>query len=743
MTILEQGYVREYENILKEGFVQSILYPEFYEAALDAANFEESLVALLTTPKTRKNKNTPRGYYNWSNDDQCYKPYPEVLCGLLKILYEFRYTGKRSIRDSLHQANVLFRESPGIEYDLTTVGGLSNLLLRLEQSLGLTQHETSVDRVKKVQKERWIRAKEEGKSRIYNYSSPQKKKIAKRKQLTATVEELRLLKAKEKRLKAKAARQAFKLRLSGDPTKLGGEYRSAYKVLELLVSYVPDLVKPPKLGAPSVIIPENLIHKYNFMLANQYSDAECMEIYKEIINGEHKYDERKVAFLPTPRQYRFLAAPEDIVLYGGAAGGGKSFSMVIDPLRYVHSKYHSAVIIRKSMPELRELIDTARELYSMLPNPPKYKETEHTFHFPSGAKIWFSFLERPADKYRYQGQAYTYIGFDELSQHDTDEGFTYLRSRLRRPLKAKEIQPYIRATANPGSQWVYDFFIAPAAPETPFVLPGTENSLHPRTVKFIPAKLEDNPHLDDDGMYRSILESLPEIERRQLLDGDWLASKDNMFTEFDIQKHVVEPFYVPKHWNRVAGLDYGYRDPSAAVWFAVNPDDNSIVIYNEFLETGLTGKEFALAIKAREAEELVYVDHPIDWSVFARTGHTGPTIAESMLQVPGFRIRKADKNREAGWVQVHEYLRSDPKTGRPKIQVFSSCVGLIRQLISAKVSKTKPGDINDARTADGHWDLLDALRYGLMSRPRTETLDQRLTMFKQQNRWGQINNYFK
>jgi hypothetical protein len=228
-----------------------------------------------------------------------------------------------------------------------------------------------------------------------------------------------------------------------------------------------------------------------------------------------------------------------------------------------------------------------------------------------------------------------------------------------------------------------------------------------------------------------------------LLEGDWLASKDNMFTEFDIQKHVCEPFYVPKHWNRVAGLDYGYRDPSAGVWFAVNPDDNSIVVYDEFCQTGLTGKEFALAIKAREAEELVYVDHPIDWSVFARTGHTGPTIAESMLQVPGFKLRKADKNREAGWVQIHEHLRSDPKTGAPKIQIFSSCPQLIRQLVSAKVSKTKPNDLDDSRTADGHWDMLDALRYGLMSRPRVETLDQRLTMFKQHNRWGQINSYFK
>ncbi|MDV7397978.1 hypothetical protein RZS08_41640, partial [Arthrospira platensis SPKY1] len=93
-------------------------------------------------------------------------------------------------------------------------------------------------------------------------------------------------------------------------------------------------------------------------------------------------------------------------------------------------------------------------------------------------------------------------------------------------------------------------------------------------------------------------------------------------------------------------------------------------MYDELLATGLTGRELALAIQDKEKDELVYVDHPIDWSVFARTGHTGPTIAESMLSVPGFRIRRADKNREAGWVQIHEYLRKDPKTGAPKIRIF-------------------------------------------------------------------------
>ena len=114
-------------------------------------------------------------------------------------------------------------------------------------------------------------------------------------------------------------------------------------------------------------------------------------------------------------QTDFLAAGELDVLYGGAAGGGKSYAMLVDPLRYVHRPAHRALILRRSMPELRELIDKSRELYPKAVSGCKFREVEKLWNFPSGAKIEFGFLERDADVYRYQGQAYSWIGFDEIT----------------------------------------------------------------------------------------------------------------------------------------------------------------------------------------------------------------------------------------------------------------------------------------------------------------------------------------
>ncbi len=675
-----------------------VLLPSWYE--INSKDLEQRFNDILVAPKKKRQK-VPAGY-TWDGESgNCY-PDPKAVTELVRVMGAARYRDQLSLREALIQLQHYFQ---GLGLDpITSVGGISTIFTRLEQELGIDQGKTkSGDKVKRLRAERVARRKSEGRNHDYHFSKPNQKKIDSQKKLTETNKELLKLQEKERKMKARAARQAAKLKLQGDPTRFGVEEEK-------------DKMKRP------------------------------IKAISHVLDVGSVPDERPIAFAPNPGpQTEFLSADEDIVLYGGAAGGGKSMAMVVDPLRYAHLPNHRAVLVRKTMPELKELLDVSRDLYFKYDPKVKFRENpQPTFRFSSGAEIMFRFLDRREDMFKFQGIAYTYIGFDELSQQATPEGFNYVRSRLRSASAADEdgIKCYVRATANPGSMWVYEMFIKDREPNKAFIMPGTENAPHPTTMKFIPAKLEDNPYLCRDGRYESVLLSLGETLRRQLLDGDWLAANDNMFSEFNIEVHVTDPFDVPRHWNRTAGLDYGYRDPSAAVWFATDPSDGSILIYDEFLESGLTGREFAQAIKEKEQHELVTVDHPIDWSIYARTGHTGPTIAESMLSLPGFQIRRADKNREAGWVQIHELLRNDPVSGIPKVRIFSTCKQTIKQLMSAKVHPTKPGDINQARNSDGHWDLLDALRYGVMSRPRRMTLEDALLNAKSGNTWNRYRGYF-
>jgi len=428
-----------------------------------------------------------------------------------------------------------------------------------------------------------------------------------------------------------------------------------------------------------------------------------------------------VAFMPNEGpQTDFLAAAEKDVLYGGAAGGGKSFAMLIDPLRYCHIKEHRALILRRSMPELRELIDKSRELYPKAFKGAKFREVEKLWNFPSGAKIEFGFLEKDADVYRYQGQAYSWIGFDEITHLPTEFGWNYLASRLR--TTNPNLETYLRCTANPGgvgAQWVKKRYIEPAKPNKTFK--GKDGL----TRKFIPALLQDNPYLAEDGEYERMLQSLPAVQRRQLLEGNWDVAEGAAFAEFATDVHVIPPFELPSWWERLKGIDYGYAAESCCLWGAVDPDDKTIIIYRELYRKGLTGEALADTITQMEENEIKSIPGVLDTAAWARTGYTGPTIGETLVN-RGHKLRRADKNRIAGKTQIHEHLRQREGAGRPRLQIFSNCVNLIKELQGIPLSTTNPEDV-DTKASDHAY---DALRYMIMSRPKLDHPYDRMLRIK-------------
>ena len=442
--------------------------------------------------------------------------------------------------------------------------------------------------------------------------------------------------------------------------------------------------------------------------------------------------DEKIIFRPNDGpQTDFLAAPETDVLYGGAAGGGKSYAMLVDPLRFAHRAAHRALILRRSMPELRELIDKSRELYPKAFPGCKFREVEKIWTFPSGAKLEFGFLERDADVYRYQGQAYSWIGFDEITHLSTEFSWNYLASRLR--TTDPEITPYMRCTANPGgagATWVKKRYVNPSEPNESFT--GHDGL----TRRFIPARLEDNPYLSTDGRYEQMLKALPAVQRKQLLEGNWDVTEGAAFTEFDMMAHVITPFEIPVGWERVKGIDYGYASESACIWGTVDPSDGTLIIYRELYRKGLTGVDLAQMITNMELIDPYSVPGVLDTAAWNRTGTTGPTVGET-LQRAGHKLRRADKNRIQGKIQIHEYLRVQP-SGRPKIQIFNSCPNLIRELQSLPLDKSNPEDVNT--NAPDH--AYDALRYLIMSRPKVNDIFSQFRNMRMEQAYTPVDSEF-
>jgi len=455
----------------------------------------------------------------------------------------------------------------------------------------------------------------------------------------------------------------------------------------------------------------------------------------EVQKSEVEEVQRDIIFEPNPGpQTKFLAATEQEVLYGGAAGGGKSYSLIADPVRYFSNPHARMLIVRRSTEELRELISVSKQLYPRAIPGIKFMERDKTWVAPNGATLWMSYLDRDDDVMRYQGQAFNWIGFDELTQWPSPYAWSYMRSRLR-ATKASGLPLYMRATSNPGGpghQWVKKHFIDPGIPNDPFWATDENGeticwpSGHSREGeplfrrKFIPATLFDNPYLSEDGMYEANLLSLPEHQRRQLLEGDWDINEGAAFPEFNRRIHVTEPYDIPASWVRFRACDYGYSSYTGVLWFAVVPGSEQLVVYRELYVSKILATDLAdMILEIEEGEKIRY--GVLDSSLWHNRGDTGPSLAEQMI-TKGCRWRPADRSRGsrvAGKNEIHRRLQIDDFTEEPRLVIFDNCKHIISQLPSIPLDKKNPEDV-DTHSEDH---LYDALRYGVQTRPRSNVFD--------------------
>lgn len=456
----------------------------------------------------------------------------------------------------------------------------------------------------------------------------------------------------------------------------------------------------------------------------------------------------KIVWEPQEKQRQFQERPEYEALYGGAAGGGKSDALLAEALRQVNIAHYKALILRKTYPQLAELVDRSRSIYSAAYPSAHYNAQEHCWHFPSGAKIYFGSMQYTKDRTNYQGKAYDFIGFDELTHFTFDE-YTYMFSRNRPTGPGTRV--YIRATTNPGGighGWVKQRFITAAPPLTPikerYRVPDADGKLLEieKSRIFVPSTVFDNQKLlDNDPQYLASLAMLPEAERNALLYGSWDSFDGQVFTEWRNDParyaerrwtHVIKAFRIPQWWRIYRGFDFGYQKPFSVGWYAVSPDG---VIYRIREYYGCDGTpnhgvqmhmaDVAAEIRRIEAEDENLKGRKIigiaDPSIFDVS--RGESIADIMAKgAHGVYWEPGDNHRLAGKMQFHYRFAFDEE-GCPRFQVFESCKHFIRTIPSLIYSGVDVEDIDT--TGEDH--IYDECRYVLMANPITPPLKKKET----------------
>lgn len=433
-------------------------------------------------------------------------------------------------------------------------------------------------------------------------------------------------------------------------------------------------------------------------------------------------------FKITKKQKSFIDSCEDEVLYGGAAGGGKTYAQIMDAfIKAVTYPGIRQIIFRNSYPELnRSVILNAlslipKELFT-------YSGTEHRMRFYNSSLIEFGYLASDSDVTNYQSAEYDIIRFDELT-HFSEYQYRYMRSRLR---GANSFPKQIKSSTNPGSRghgWVKAMFIEKGEPNVPF----RDGEM---TRVFIPARVGDNSFLTSaDPGYIKRLETLPENEKRALLYGEWDIFEGQFFPEFKndsahykdrLFTHVIAPFRPPDEWRIYRSFDFGYARPYSAAWWAVDYDRRLYRILELYgcakdscgeyvANTGVRqtpGEIFSLIAETEKThpylrgKKIMGVADPSIWDK-----SRGTSVAEE-AEKKGIYFEKGDNTRRPGWMQVHYRLRFDER-GIPMMYVFSNCRGFIKTFPALVYSKTDPEDLD----TEGEDHIADEVRYMCMAHP--------------------------
>lgn len=447
------------------------------------------------------------------------------------------------------------------------------------------------------------------------------------------------------------------------------------------------------------------------------------------------------------------------ILYGGSAGGGKSFLVravaIFTALAVPGSQIY---LFRRHLPDLiKNHMEGPAGFRALLADWVKNKAVsivEDEIRFWNGSKIYLCHCQDESDRFKYQGSEIHLLLIDELTTF-SEPIYTFLRGRVRCvglsiPPEYKHLVPRIICGSNPGGVghlWVKRTFIDFSEPFKVWQASEEEGGL---TRQFIPAKLEDNPSLvNEDPTYEARLSGLgtPEMVRAYR-DGDWNIIQGAFFPEFT-SENIISPFTLHPSFPLIRGMDWGSRDPCVVVWMAITNEDmaldnkapksqlngyfnklyhtdrqiipkHSRIIYRDWYiadkkDRGLKLGNFELArgICERELpnEKVLYGVAGRD--TFRNLG--GPSIAQQLNQIAATKFRRsnlfsrqADNKRIPGWSEFRSRLIG--VEGYPQFYVFSTCRDTIRLIPQLQADERKQEDVSQKNDHIG-----EAIRYSLMS----------------------------
>ena len=402
----------------------------------------------------------------------------------------------------------------------------------------------------------------------------------------------------------------------------------------------------------------------------------------------------------TPKQRLFIETEAFETLYGGAAGGGKTFVQALDALLYA-MRYQGSrqLILRRTYKELeRSMVPQTMRLYPA--RLAQYNVSGHVWRIGRSI-IELGYIATEGDVTQYQSAEYDVIRFDEMT-HFTESQYTYMISRVR---GTSGLPKHVKCTANPGS-------VGHANAKSRFIDIGAPMQVHVckgGSRLFIPAKLEDNPFLmEADPEYEERLKNLPHDVYIALREGNWDYYVGQYFTEFKREIHVCAPFEIPDYWRRYVALDYGL-DMLAAYWIAVDEADNATV-YREVYEPNLIIPQAAKRLReANGGEYITAWFAPKD--LWNRRQETGRSVADIFAE-EGVYLDQVSNGRIAGWYELKRRLEPVPDEFgalRPRLRMFDTCVNLIRTLPALQHDEKHPNDCATEPHEVTH--APDALRY--------------------------------